>query len=363
MDTLQDVILNSVKDFDFGTVSTGTEHLVFKGVVMLGFFALLLLSVIAIPSSGRAAEVDLARKEGEVILYTTMVVSDFQVFHKAVVKKYPFLKVNHVRLGASTLVSRAIAEFRAGKHLTDVYGVAPDSLNYMREQGILAPYTSPEAKFIHKGFMDPKGFWSGITTDVLVTGVNTSQLNVKRSPHGYTDYLKPEFKDKMAFHIGTNNPLIGMSEMQGEEKALAYMRSFARQGLIQHNGYTKISQLLAAGEFPIVAFMQVTKLEKIRERNGPVDWIPLDPSFATVSSIAVSKNAPHPNAARLLVDFYLSEEGQKALREIDKIPLRRGVEPDSKRVAKLIEQTPHVIKYEGDAGKHIRQFNEIFLGR
>ncbi len=311
----------------------------------------------------RAAEVEAARKEGEVVLYTTMVVSDFQVFQKALAKKYPFLKVNHVRLGVSNLVSRSIAEFRAGKHLADVFGVTPDSMNYMREQGILAPYTSPEAPLLHKGFMDPKGFWSGINTDVLVTGVNTSQLSLKRAPRGYADYLKPEFKGKIAFHIGTANPLIGMVELWGEEKALAYMRSFAKQDLIQHNGYTKISQLLAAGEFPVVAFMQVTKLERIRERGGPVDWVPLDPSLATVSSVAVARNAPHPNAARLLVDFYLSEEGQKALREIDKIPLRRGVDADSKRIAELVERRPHVIKYEGDPGKHIKQFNEIFLGR
>jgi iron(III) transport system substrate-binding protein len=236
-------------------------------------------------------------------------------------------------------------------------------LNYLRDIGVLTQYTSAEAKFIHKGFMDPKAFWSGITTDVLVTGVNTAQMNVKTGPRRYVDYLKPEYKNKMAFHIGTDNPLIGMTELQGEEKALAYMRAFAKQGLIQHNGYTKISQLLAAGEFPLVAFMQVTKLEKIRERNGPVDWLPLDPSLATVSSIAVAKNAPHPATARLLVDFYLSEEGQRALKEIDKIPLRKGVEPDSKRVAELIEQSPYAIKYEGDPGKQIRQFNEIFLGR
>lgn len=210
---------------------------------MIRIIALLLFSLIAFPLGAEAADLDLAKKEGEVVLYTTMVVSDFQVFHKALVKKYPFLKVNHVRLGASTLVSRAIAEFRAGKHLTDVYGVTPDSLNYMREQGILAQYTSPEAKFIHKGFMDPKGFWSGITTDVLVTGVNTSQLNVKRAPRSYADYLKPEYKGKMAFHVGTNNPLTGMGELQGEEKALTYMRAFSKQGLILHNGYTKISQL------------------------------------------------------------------------------------------------------------------------
>lgn len=335
----------------------------FEGGRMIRGIALVLFALIFGASSLRGADLDQAKKEGEVVLYTTMVVSDFQVFQQALTKKYPFLKVNHVRLGASTLVARAIAEFRAGKHLTDVYGVTPDSMNYMREQGILAPYTSPEAKFLHKGFVDPKGFWSGINTDVLVTGVNTSQLSIKQAPRSYADYLKPEYKGKMAFHIGTVNPLIGLSEIYGEEKALAYMRNFAKQDVIQHNGYTKISQLLAAGEFPLVAFMQVTKLEKIRERGGPVDWLALDPSFATVSSVAVSKNAPHPNAARLLVDFYLSEEGQKALREIDKIPLRRGVDADSKRVAELIEQTPHVIKYEGDPGKQIKQFNEIFLGR
>jgi len=334
-----------------------------KEGAMIRFIALFLFALASSAMPLHASDLDQAKKEGEVVLYTTMVVSDFQVFQKALAKKYPFLKVNHVRLGASTLVARAVAEFRAGKHLTDVYGVTPDSMNYMREQGILAQYNSPEAKFIHKGFMDPKGFWSGINTDVLVTGVNTAQLHLKGPPRNYADYLKPEYKGKMAFHIGTNNPLIGMSELYGEEKALTYMRNFAKQDVIQHNGYTKISQLLAAGEFPLVAFMQVTKLEKIRARGGPVDWLPLDPSFATVSSVAVSKNAPHPNAARLLVDFYLSEEGQKALREIDKIPLRRGVEPDSKRVAELIDQAPHVIKYEGDAGKSIKQFNEIFLGR
>lgn len=322
------------------------------------------LSILLISlAPARATDLEQAKKEGEVVLYTTMVLSDFQVFQKALTKKYPFLKVNHVRLGASALAARTVAEFRAGKHLTDVYGVSPDSLNYLRDVGVLATYFSPEAKFLYKGFTDAKGFWTGINTDLLVTGINTTQLNVKRAPRSYVDYLKPEFKSKMAFHIGANNPLIGMSEVLGDDKALAYMRNFAKQGPIQHNGYTKISELLAAGEFSIVAFMQVTKLEKIRARNGPVDWLPLDPSLATVSSVGVAKNAPHPAAARLLVDFYLSEEGQKALKDADKIPLRKGVEPDSKRVAELIEQTPHVIKYEGDAGKYIRQFNEIFLGR
>jgi iron(III) transport system substrate-binding protein len=326
-------------------------------------FGVIVAGLIAFVTSVYGADIEQAKKEGEVVLYTTMVVTDFQVFQRAIAKKYPFLKVNHVRLGASALAARAVADFRAGKHLADVYGVTPDSMNYFRRLGVLAQYTSPETQFLHQGFMDPKGYWSGINTDVLVTGVNVSELTVAKAPRSYADYLKPEYRGKMAFHIGTSNPITGMIELRGEEKALAYMKTFAKQELIRHNGYTKISQLLAAGEFPLVAFMQVTKLEKIRERGGPVDWIPLDPSFATVSSVAISKNAPHPNAARLLVDFYLSEEGQKALREIDKIPIRKGVDANSKRVAELVEQNPHVIKYESDPGRDVKLFNEIFLGR
>ena len=61
--------------------------------------------------------------------------------------------------------------------------------------------------------------------------------------------------------------------------------------------------------------------------------------------------------------FTCRKKDRKRCATIDKIPLRQGVEPDSKRVAELIEQMPHVIKYEGDAGKYIKQFNEIFLGR
>jgi len=48
---------------------------------------------------------------------------------------------------------------------------------------------------------------------------------------------------------------------------------------------------------------------------------------------------------------------------MDKIPLRRGIDPDSKRISKLLDKRLHVIKYEGDASRNIRLFNEIFLGR
>ena len=95
---------------------------------MMPFLAALLTAlVVSVPVYG--ADLELARKEGEVVLYTTMVGSDFQVFQKTLIKRYPFLKVNYVRIGTAALAARAVAEHRAGKQLADVFGLSPDAMN------------------------------------------------------------------------------------------------------------------------------------------------------------------------------------------------------------------------------------------
>ena len=61
------------------------------------------------------------------------------------------------------------------------------------------------------------------------------------------------------------------------------------------------------------------------QQGAPVAWIPFEPAMAVLSVIAVTKNAPKPNAARLFVDFLVSEEGQKLFRESDYIPVDPAV--------------------------------------
>ncbi len=74
------------------------------------FGILLLLAIMIRSTPAQSTDLDQARKEGEAVLYTTMVVSDFQIFQKALAKKYPFFRVNHVRLGGAAQASRAIAD-------------------------------------------------------------------------------------------------------------------------------------------------------------------------------------------------------------------------------------------------------------
>ena len=61
------------------------------------------------------------------------------------------------------------------------------------------------------------------------------------------------------------------------------------------------------------------------QKGAPVTWLKLPPISALMHSIGLVKNAPHPNAGRLLIDFLASEEGQRTLAAVEYIPAMPSV--------------------------------------
>ncbi|HEX4989814.1 MAG TPA: ABC transporter substrate-binding protein, partial [Candidatus Binatia bacterium] len=187
-----------------------------------------------------------AKKEGEVILYTTMTVRDFELFSKAAKEKYPFLNIRHVYLSSGRQVARVMQEFRAGRVQADVLSNSPEPLRYFKQQGVTGPYRSPESKNLLQGAWDPDGYWSGITTDLLLTGFNPRMTSKAAVPRNYDDYLKPQFKGQMAINRGTPYPLSGMVSLRGEEQGVAYFRRLSQQDLRLIEGYTHNVNMMAA---------------------------------------------------------------------------------------------------------------------
>jgi ABC-type Fe3+ transport system substrate-binding protein len=112
----------------------------------------------------------------------------------------------------------------------------------------------------------------------------------------------------------------------GIEKARKLVEGLAKQKLILRNQPNQMAQLLAAGEFPM-AQVYVHHLERVKSKGAPVDWIKtLDPLVALRGAVAISARAPHPNAARLFVDFYLSKEGQQLVKMWGKVPAHPDVD-------------------------------------
>jgi iron(III) transport system substrate-binding protein len=200
--------------------------------------------------------------------------------------------------------------------------------------------------------------------DVLVTGFNTKMIARNEVPTTYDRFLDGKLKEQMA--INSNNPyaLVGMASLKGEDQGIAYMKKLAQQNLRPVQGFTHMANLLAAGEYPIALFSQVTKIEEMKEKGAPVDWVSNSPNFSTVGAYGLSRNPPHPAGARLLVDFVLSDQGQRILGRTGKLPMRRGVPTQSKTIDKLLESgNLHPIKEAKGFEKYAKIYRELIERR
>jgi ABC-type Fe3+ transport system substrate-binding protein len=326
--------------------------------IVFFWWVLLLIPVFA---WGQTAElINQVKKEGgEVILYTTMTVGDFQHFNKAAKEKYPFLNIRHVYLSSGRQAARVQQEFRAGRVQADVLGNSTEPVLYFKHQGVLGSYLSLETKNLMKSAWDPDGYWSGITTDLLVTGFNPRLISRAAAPKNYDDYLKPQFKGQLAVNRGVPYPLTGMVSLRGEEQGVAYFKKLSQQDLRLVEGYTHTINLMAAGEYSLTTFMQISKLDAMKRKDAPVDWLASPQTLATLSTVAMIKNPLHPAAAQLLIDFYLSAEGQRGLAAAGKIPLRRGVKTQSREIDQLMENGSfHVILPEGSYDRYMKIYND-----
>ena len=138
---------------------------------------LVFVAAISIAVSGYAQEtqtqkiIDAARKEGEVVWYTTMSSDQSNAFMARFQQKYPFLKPSVTRLGGSALLNRILTEAKAGNNFFDVAHGTGEIVLPLMEMGLLAPYLSPERKMIPDDLKDKKGFWIFflLTMDPLLT--------------------------------------------------------------------------------------------------------------------------------------------------------------------------------------------------
>ena len=114
-------------------------------------------------------------------------------------------------------------------------------------------------------------------------------------------------------------------ERMGKEKGMAYFEALGNQKLISQRGLSLMAQLLAASEAPLALFTSMATIEYLRQAGAPVNTAPISPIISSVDSIGITSHPPHPSAARLLVDFVLSEEGQRIMGENRAIPARPHV--------------------------------------
>jgi iron(III) transport system substrate-binding protein len=300
-----------------------------------------------------------AKKEGQVVVYSTMTVADGKALATAFERKHG-VRVVHWRSGAERIVNRAISEARARRFEADVFETSSNRMEMLYREGLLEDFHSPVLRELVPAAF-PRGHRQYVANRFafFVMGYNTNLVKPEELPATYDDLLHPRWAGRITIEGTDINWFSAVVKAMGEQKGMAYFRKLAAQKPTIRNSHILIAQLVAAGEVPFFLNAYNNNMETLKLQGAPVDWKPLQPAFGLAASISLSRNAPHPHAALLFVDFALSREGQEIVKSVNRVPSSSLVESTLNRFKHEIID-PAASLDEDEIWK--KQFSSIFLG-
>jgi ABC-type Fe3+ transport system substrate-binding protein len=305
---------------------------------------------------------DGARSEGKLVVYSSMSSSDTDVLIRSFQAKYPFTKPTYLRLNSGRLMTKILQEAQAGTALADVYQTGSIEVYMFQKKGLVARYSSSEAKYYEDSFRDPEGFYTCYYFTPKVMAYNTKMVARANAPKNYFDLLRPYWSGKLGMP-GANAGvrwLIGMMKRMGDDKGEDLMKKLAAQQVRQHPGITEATSLLAAGEHHALVFTNADNVEELKRKGAPVEWVADEPVTTTQTVLALSSRAPNPNTAKLYIDFILSKEGQEIIRSFNRIPARSDVSSEPPQLKKGLKFFPYYGAWAEDENQYAAKFHAIF---
>jgi len=301
-----------------------------------------------------------AEAEGKLVWYASLGASDARRIIDRFKEFYPKIDAQFYRAGDAQLMERMLAESRAGKFEWDVVSSTGYYAYNLKKRGMLAPYESPERKFIRAGHKDPQATWTSIYTNYTVLGYNSRLIGRDNVPKSHNDLLRPLWKGQIGLVSTAYEWFAVMLQSMGNEKGTAFMRELAKQQPQLRNGRTLLAQFVAAGETNSALAAYSQNFENLKRDGAPVDWVPLDPVYGNLNPMGLSAKAPHPSAGKLFVDFVLSKAGQETIREQRRVPDRVDVLPDPPKLAQGFTATFTSDEVYANFDRYVKLFQEIF---
>ena len=263
-----------------------------------------------------ASVIEGAKREGKLVIYTGVERAAAQVLVNAFKSKYPFIAAETVRASSSKLATRLDAELEANRVGGDVIEF---SLLYLttslQQRGELLQYDSPEYAKYPRQYSAP-GYWAASGVSNIIVLVNTRKVDEANIPQSWWDLAKPFWKDKLTIDnlevSGTGyNWLTAI--VNDASLGWRFIEALGKNRPGIERGHAGMAQKVAAGEYAGAAEMSDFHLKNLRDAAAAVPLRGVWPSEGVPSepwTSAILKRAPHPNAARLFLDFLLSREGQ-----------------------------------------------------
>jgi iron(III) transport system substrate-binding protein len=321
----------------------------------------------AVTAEWKSKIVSVAKKEGEVIWYSCAQATDVEETVRLFNRAYPEIQVNHVLGPGYQLVEKITTEVAAGRLQADVYQCGGQSGRTLSWRGLAEQFTPPTA-------LDPGVKWrwpimnkethlAGVFASVSGLNINTKLVPAEKFPKSYWDLVRDPYwvdlikRKRVAFtdpriaNIGVYH-VYGLKEVNAKDYGEGFIREFAglKPKLLGFNESGEV----ARGE--LHAMLGGPWRVEYSLGTVPITKVCLEPGCVSTQSplFAVVKGAPHPNEARVFVDFTLSREyAEWRVQSLGNTPARADVTPRP-----LDDPAKHKLQFAGD-DKAERQITEV----
>jgi iron(III) transport system substrate-binding protein len=281
------------------------------------------------------ADVAKAEQEGEVVYYGHDSEPAIADLLEAFRKDFPKLKTSYVRAQTGALYAKLLAERSAGRFLVDVLQMSEPSpaLDFQKKGGYDL-HLSPEHATFKPGYQSsPPGYFTFAGVTFAGIAYNRGKVKSEQAPKEWKDILNPAFKDGISAKLSTS----GMQHAQWYVLRKLYGNDFWQQFAKQRpRGFDSRAQLfdrLAKGDDRVCALAEYAGYTLFKEKGADIEFVaPSDGLPATPITLGVVNRAPHPEAARLFVDWALSGRGQ-AVYQTHKILLYGSLRGDAPPMA------------------------------
>lgn len=278
--------------------------------------------------SDYSSTIDAAKAEGKVVIYGVEDVSTVQPLIDDFKSLYPGIVVEYNDFNTFVLQNRFISEAAAGSSSADVvWSSGMDLQVRLVEDGYALSYKSPEAPYL-PSWAVWKDQAYGTTFEPVVFVYNKSELSEDQVPHSHADLAKviadnvELYRGRIVSYDIEKSGVGFLTVAQDNEASPDFWSIPAALGKAETRFVTGSAQMIESvgtGE-NVFGFDQMGSYV-LRQADNPDLGVVLPTDFTLVTSrIAfIAKRAPHPNAAKLWLDYMLSQRGQTNLTEKAKL--------------------------------------------
>ena len=260
------------------------------------------------------ADVAKAEAEGQFVFYCHENEAGTAAIVEGFGKDFPKIKTSYVRAQTGALYNKILSERSAGRFEVDAIqlsDVAP-AVDFEKRGGYEL-YVGPEHDAYKKDYVSATPgayFWTGVTFGGLA--YNKTKVKAEEAPKTYKDVLNPRWRNKMSCKISAS----GIQYVQWYLLRNMYGADFWKQYAMQRprafDSRVQLFDRLSKGDDDITSMAEYAAYVLYKARGADVEFVaPPEGLVATPLIVGAVTKAPHPECAKLFVDWAMSNRGQK----------------------------------------------------